>query len=94
MHLAESYPCHAVLASVVPPAIGECCLQLASVKVFLVVSATPQVAETVVAAASATSRLGVNEIYDYNTASRKCFENAGFRVLEKTEKGNRFYMEL
>ena len=38
--------------------------------------------------------LGVNEIYDYNIASRKCFENAGFRVLEKTEKGNRFYMEL
>jgi len=39
-------------------------------------------------------RLYVNEIYDYNTASRKCFENAGFRVLEKTEKGNRFYMDL
>ena len=35
-------------------------------------------------------RLRVNEIYDYNTASRKCFENAGFRCLEKTEKGNRF----
>ena len=39
-------------------------------------------------------RLEVNEIYEYNTASRKCFENAGFRVLEQTEKGNRFYMEL
>ena len=39
-------------------------------------------------------RLGVSEIYDYNTASRKCFENAGFRIQEKTEKGNRFYMEL
>ena len=39
-------------------------------------------------------RLTVNEIYEYNTGSRKCFENAGFRVLEKTEKGNRFYMEL
>ena len=40
------------------------------------------------------NRLAVNEIFDYNTASRKCFENAGFRVLEKTEKGNRFYMNL
>ena len=39
-------------------------------------------------------RLEVNEIYEYNTPSRKCFENAGFRVLEKTEKGNRFYMDL
>ena len=39
-------------------------------------------------------RLTVNEIYEYNTGSRKCFENAGFRVLEKTEKGNRFYMDL
>lgn len=39
-------------------------------------------------------RLAVNEIYEYNTASRKCFENAGFRILEKTEKGNRFYMDL
>lgn len=39
-------------------------------------------------------RLWVSEIYDYNTASRKCFENAGFRIQEKTEKGNRFYMEL
>jgi len=39
-------------------------------------------------------RLVVNEIYEYNTASRKCFENAGFRVLEKTDKGNRFYMDL
>ncbi len=39
-------------------------------------------------------RLTVNEIYDYNSASRNCFENAGFRVLEKTEKGNRFYIDL
>ena len=39
-------------------------------------------------------RLTVNEIYEYNSASRKCFENAGFRVLERTEKGNRFYMDL
>ena len=39
-------------------------------------------------------RIFVNEIYDYNVASRKCFENAGFRVLERTETGNRFYMDL
>ena len=39
-------------------------------------------------------RLTVNEIYEYNRSSRKCFENAGFRVLEKTEKGNRFYIDL
>lgn len=39
-------------------------------------------------------RLLVNEIYDWNSVSRTCFENAGFRVLEKTEKGNRFYMNL
>lgn len=38
--------------------------------------------------------LRVAEIYDWNAASRKCFENAGFRVLEKTEKGNRFYKNL
>ena len=36
----------------------------------------------------------VNEIYDWNSVSRTCFEHAGFRVLEKTEKGNRFYMNL
>ena len=40
------------------------------------------------------STLYVAEIYDWNAASRKCFENAGFRVLEKTEKGNRFYIDL
>ena len=39
-------------------------------------------------------RLIVNEIYGYNVGSRNCFENAGFRVLEPTEKGNRFYMDL
>jgi len=39
-------------------------------------------------------RLVVNEIYACNAASRKCFENAGFRVLEQTEKGNRFYIDL
>ena len=40
------------------------------------------------------SRLKVNEIYEYNSGSRKCFENAGFRLLEPTEKGNRFYIDL
>ena len=39
-------------------------------------------------------RLYVNEIYDYNTDSRKCFESVGFRACEKTEKGNRFQLLL
>lgn len=34
----------------------------------------------------------VNEIYDWNPASRKCFENLGFRAWEKTEKGSRFVL--
>lgn len=38
--------------------------------------------------------LQVEEIYDCNTASRKCFEHSGFRVCEKTENGNRFIIEL
>ncbi|MDR0889931.1 MAG: GNAT family N-acetyltransferase [Oscillospiraceae bacterium] len=36
----------------------------------------------------------VNEIYDTNCASRKCFESAGFRAYEKTEKGSRFKLNL
>lgn len=32
-------------------------------------------------------RLRVGEIYDYNEASRRCFERAGFRMCEKTAKG-------
>lgn len=39
-------------------------------------------------------RLFVGEIYDWNTASRKCFEKAGFRACEKTEKGNKYILEL
>ena len=39
-------------------------------------------------------KLYVNEIYTYNTGSRKCFENAGFRICETTETGNRFEIEL
>ena len=38
--------------------------------------------------------LRVEEIYDWNFASRKCFEHSGFRAYEKTEKGNRFEMGL
>ena len=40
------------------------------------------------------SRLYVNEIYDYNAGSRRCFEKAGFRVCEKTEKGARMKLDL
>ncbi|MBQ9119197.1 MAG: GNAT family N-acetyltransferase [Lachnospiraceae bacterium] len=39
-------------------------------------------------------RLRVNEIYEFNLASRKCFESVGFRAYEQTEKGNRFELEL
>lgn len=35
-------------------------------------------------------RLYVNEIYEFNIASRKCFESLGFQAYEKTEKGDRF----
>ena len=38
--------------------------------------------------------LRVNEIYEYNTGSRKCFESLGFRAYEKTEKGWRFALGL
>ena len=38
-------------------------------------------------------KLYVNEIYEFNIASRKCFESLGFKVYEKTEKGNRFVWE-
>lgn len=40
------------------------------------------------------STLYVNEIYDYNPASRRCFESAGFRLFEKTERGGRYKLEL
>lgn len=39
-------------------------------------------------------RLRVGEIYDYNTASRACFESLGFRAYEKTETGHRFELKL
>ena len=38
--------------------------------------------------------LRVNEIYEYNIGSRKCFESVGFRACEKTEDGNRFVIDL
>lgn len=38
--------------------------------------------------------LRINEIYDFNIASRKCFEKMGFEVYEKTDKGNRFILEI
>ena len=34
--------------------------------------------------------LYVQEIYDFNIASQKCFESVGFQPYEKTEKGNRY----
>ena len=39
-------------------------------------------------------KLRVGEIYDYNTASRRCFESLGFRAYEKTETGWRFELVL
>ena len=38
------------------------------------------------------TKLYVNEIYEFNTASRKCFESMGFEACEKTEKGNKFVL--
>lgn len=38
--------------------------------------------------------LRVNEIYEFNMASRKCFEKLGFEAYEKTEKGNSFLLKL
>lgn len=36
--------------------------------------------------------VSVREIYDWNEASRRCFESVGFQACEKTEKGNRYKM--
>lgn len=38
-------------------------------------------------------KLCVGEIYDWNAASRRCFEKAGFRAYEKTEKGSKYILE-
>ena len=39
-------------------------------------------------------RLAVDEIYDWNEGSRRCFEGAGFRAYEKTEKGARYRLVM
>ncbi len=39
-------------------------------------------------------RLYIREIYEFNKASRKCFESLGFYAYEKTDKGNRFVLFL
>lgn len=36
----------------------------------------------------------VDEIYDFNTGSRRCFESAGFVPYEKTERGARYVRQL
>ena len=38
--------------------------------------------------------LHVEEIYDWNTASRTCFQSMGFQECGKTKKGNRFVLYL
>lgn len=38
--------------------------------------------------------LCVEEIYDWNPASRRCFEKQGFVAGEKTEKGHAYRLEL
>lgn len=38
--------------------------------------------------------LYINEIYAYNIASRKCFENLGFQAFEQTDKGSRFRLKI
>ena len=38
--------------------------------------------------------LYVNEIYDFNISSRKCFESLGFRAYEKTDKGSRYILHI
>ncbi len=38
--------------------------------------------------------LGVREIYDFNTASIRCFTACGFKPVERTEKGWRYEAKL
>lgn len=38
--------------------------------------------------------LHVNDIYDYNIASRKCFESVGFEAYEKTDTGHQYRLSL
>ena len=39
-------------------------------------------------------RLGVREIYDFNTASIRCFTSCGFVPVEQTDKGWRYEAKL
>lgn len=38
--------------------------------------------------------LEVEEIYDWNEASRRCFEKLGFRACKKTKKGSSYILRL
>ena len=38
--------------------------------------------------------LAVGEIYDWNEASRRCFESVGFVHYEKLEKGSAYWLPL
>ena len=38
--------------------------------------------------------LAVEEIYDWNIGSRRCFESAGFVACEKSEKGSSYRLAL
>ncbi len=38
--------------------------------------------------------LFVNEIYEYNPGSRKCFESLGFHAYEATDRGSRYRLVL
>ncbi len=55
-----------------------------------------QVVQTLVERARALGldHLGVEEIYDYNLRSQRMFESLGFQVVEKTEQGKRYRLEL
>ena len=39
-------------------------------------------------------RIYVDEIYDFNIGSKRCFESVGFAPYEKTEKGARYVLKL
>lgn len=40
------------------------------------------------------TQIHVNEIYDFNVGSRKCFEHVGFHVCGKTNKGIRLVLDI
>lgn len=40
------------------------------------------------------TRLDVDEIYDWNEGSKRCFESVGFTACEKTEKGAKYTLTL